>query len=107
MPAKFDGRESLLDEAARMRCSLRKRLTERMARIGAHAVTPRSTDKRMNGLHLGLALDVPKRDVDRRHGVAGDAVAAEVQGCGGHALPGRWRISGIGSGEYVGKAAHH
>src|SRR5688572_31216733 len=107
MPAKLDGRESLLDEPTRMRCSLRKRLTERMARIGAHAVTPRSTDKRMNGLLLRLPLDVPQCDVDRRHSVAGDAIAAEVQGCGGHALPGCWRISSIGSGEYVGKAAHH
>ena len=86
-PAELHGSEAVVAE---LRDALRRllgRVRHQHRRVRAHAVMRRAAEQLVDGLALGLALDVPQCDVDARQRVEGDPAAADVDQAAVHLPP--------------------
>src|SRR6266849_7164780 len=86
-PAEFDGRETLIEIAARRLAHPFRRVPKQRASVGADTVPPFAAAQNVDRLAEELAHDVPERDVDGGDRLDGDTPPPVINTAAIHAIP--------------------
>ena len=103
-PAELDGGEALGGVRGDGFGHRRRRGPEKRAGIGGDAAAPFASKEDVDGLAVGLAADIPQRDIEGGDGLERDPASAVIDAAAVHPIPEAFDFQGVFSDEERGQA---